>query len=220
MLLTPGTRLGPYEILSPIGAGGMGEVYRVGDGYMVSELVDGETLRGTKFGLRKTLDIAAQIAGGLAVAHAAGIAHRDLKPDNVLLTKDGRAKILDFGLARRRDSQAAAADETIAVRTEPGVVMGTAGYMSPEQVRGLEADHRSDIFSFGVMLHEMLSGQRAFRREPPGQTRPAILQEGPPDLPRGVPGGVREVALHCLEKDAANRFQSARDLGFALHALS
>jgi serine/threonine protein kinase len=269
MPLTPGTRIGPYEILSPIGAGGMGEVYRahdtrlgrdvalkilppevagdssrrarfeqearavaalnhpnivavydVGDGYMVSELVDGETLRGTKFGLRKTLDIAAQIASGLAAAHAAGIVHRDLKPDNVLLTKDGRAKILDFGLARRRDSQAAAADETIAVRTEPGVVMGTAGYMSPEQVRGLEADHRSDIFSFGVMLHEMLSGQRAFQRETAAQTMTAILQEDAPDLPRGVPGGVREVALHCLEKDAANRFQSARDLGFALHALS
>jgi serine/threonine protein kinase len=269
MPLTPGTRLGPYEVLAPIGAGGMGEVYRahdtrlgrdvalkilppevagdlsrrarfeqearavaalnhpnivavydVGDGYMVSELVDGETLRGTKFGLRKTLDIAAQIAGGLAAAHAAGIVHRDLKPDNVLLTKDGRAKILDFGLARKRDPQTAAADETMAVHTEHGVVMGTAGYMSPEQVRGLEADHRSDIFSFGVMLHEMLSGQRAFQRETSAQTMTAILQDDTPDLPRTVPGGVREVVTHCLEKDAPNRFQSARDLGFALHALS
>ena len=269
MPLAPGTRLGPYEVLAPIGAGGMGEVYRahdtrlgrdvalkilptevagdpsrrarfesearavaalnhpnivavydVGEGYMVSELVDGETLRGAKFGLRKTLDIAAQIASGLAAAHARGIVHRDLKPDNVLLTKDGRAKILDFGLARRRERQTAAADETMAVHTQPGVVMGTAGYMSPEQVRGLEADHRSDIFSFGVMLHEMLSGQRAFQRETSAQTMTAILEDDAPDLPRSVPGGVREVVTHCLEKDAVNRFQSARDLGFALHALS
>ena len=268
MPLAPGTRLGPYEILAPIGAGGMGEVYRahdtrlerdvalkilppelagdlsrrarferearavaalnhpnivavydVGEGYMVSELVHGDTLRGAKFGLRKTLDIATQIASGLAAAHAAGIVHRDLKPDNVLLTKDGRAKILDFGLARRRDPQAAAADETLAEHTEPDMVMGTAGYMSPEQVRGLEADHRSDIFSFGVMLHEMLSGQRAFQRETSAQTMTAILQDDAPDLPRTVPGGVREVVTHCLEKDAPNRFQSARDLGFALHAL-
>jgi len=269
MPLNPGTRVGPYEIFAPIGAGGMGEVYRahdtrlgrdvalkilptevaadpsrrsrfeqearavaalnhpnivavydVGDGYMVSELVDGETLRSAKFGLRKTLDIAAQIASGLAAAHAAGIVHRDLKPDNVLITKDGRAKILDFGLARIRNSQSSAAEETMTVRTEPGVVMGTAGYMSPEQVRGLEADHRSDIFSFGVMLHEMLSGQRAFQRETAAQTMTAILQDEAPDLPRSVPGGVREVVLHCLEKNPANRFQSARDLGFGLHALS
>ncbi len=268
MPLTPGTRFGPYEIIAPIGAGGMGEVYRaqdkrlgrdvalkilppevaadpsrqarfeqearavaalnhpnivavydVGDGYMVSELVDGETLRGAKFGMRKTLDIAAQIASGLATAHAAGIVHRDLKPDNVLLTKDGRAKILDFGLARRR-IQPSAGDETISVRTDPGVVMGTVGYMSPEQVRGKEADHRSDIFSFGVLLHEMLSGQRAFQRETAAQTMTAILQEEPPDLPHSVPGGVQEVVSHCLEKDASNRFQSAGDLGFALHALS
>ncbi len=195
-------------------------VYDVGDGYMVSELVDGETLRGAKFGLRKTLDIAAQIASGLAAAHAAGIVHRDLKPDNLLLTRDGRAKILDFGLARRRDPKDAATEETMAVRTEPGMVMGTAGYMSPEQVRGQEADHRSDIFSFGVMLHELLSGLRAFQRETSVQTMTAILQEDAPDLPRTVPAGVREVVTHCLEKDPANRFQSARDLGFALHALS
>jgi predicted Ser/Thr protein kinase len=268
MRLAPGTRLGPYEILAPIGSGGMGEVYRardtrlgrdvalkilpedlandlsrrqrfeqearavavlnhpnivavydVGEGYMVSELVDGEPLRAAKFGLRKTLDIATQIASGLAAAHAAGIVHRDLKPDNVLLTRDGRAKILDFGLARMRQPQSSP-DQTVTVRTEPGVVMGTVGYMSPERVRGLDADHRSDIFSFGIMLYEMLSGQRAFHGETSVDTMQAILRQDPPDLPRTVPGGVREVVTHCLEKDAANRFQSASDLGFALHALA
>ncbi|HEY1660771.1 MAG TPA: protein kinase [Candidatus Sulfotelmatobacter sp.] len=268
MTLPPGTRLGPYEIIAPLGAGGMGEVYRahdsrlgrdvalkilpaevagdasrrarfeqearavaalshpnivavydVGEGYMVSELVEGGTLRTAKFGLRKTLDIAAQIASGLAAAHAAGIVHRDLKPDNVLLTREGRAKILDFGLARVLPSRSPA-DETMTLRTDPGVVMGTAGYMSPEQVRGIKADHRSDIFSFGVMLHEMLSGQRTFQGETGVDTMQAILRQDPPELPRTVPAGVREVVQHCLEKDAADRFQSARDLGFALHALS
>jgi len=135
-----------------------------GVSYIISELVDGESLRGAKFGLRKTLDIALQIAGGLAAAHDARIVHRDLKPDNILLTRDGRVKILDFGLAKFRAERTAAADaaETLTVRSEPGTVMGTVGYMSPEQVRGLEADHRSDIFSFGVVLHELLTGQRAF----------------------------------------------------------
>jgi eukaryotic-like serine/threonine-protein kinase len=231
MPLIPGTKLGPYEILATLGAGGMGEVYRardtrlrrevalkilpeevsgdasrrarferearavaalnhpnivavydVGDDYMVCELVEGETLRRARFGLRKGLDIAAQIASGLAAAHAAGIVHRDLKPDNVLVTKDGRAKILDFGLARIRPPQAAAADATVTLRTEPGVVMGTVGYMSPEQVRGFEADHRSDIFSFGVMLYEMLSGRRPFRGETGADVMQAILRQDAPDL--------------------------------------
>ena len=191
-------------------------VYDVGDGYMVSELVEGETLRGAKFGLRKTLDLAAQIAGGLAAAHSAGIVHRDLKPDNVLVTKDGRAKILDFGLARMRASKAAAADATVTVRTEPGTVMGTVGYMSPEQVRGLDVDHRSDIFSFGVMLHEMLAAKRPFHGETNAEIMTAILKQDAPELAETVPPGVRSVVEHCLEKDPASRFQSAKDLEFAI----
>jgi eukaryotic-like serine/threonine-protein kinase len=193
-------------------------VYDVGDGYIVSELVDGETLRAANLGLRKTLDVAEQIAGGLSAAHAAGIVHRDLKPDNVLVTKEGRAKILDFGLARIRQNVAAATGETrtATVRTEPGVVMGTVAYMSPEQVRGLEADHRSDIFSFGVMLHEMLSGSRPFQGETSVEIMTAILKHETPELPESVPAPVRAIVEHCLEKDAANRFQSAKDLGFAV----
>ena len=271
MPLSAGTRLGPYEILAPLGAGGMGEVYRardtrlgrevalkilpaemandpsrrqrfelearavaalnhpnivavydVGEGYIVSELVDGESLRGKKFALRKTLDIAVQLAGGLAAAHAAGIVHRDLKPDNILITRDGRVKILDFGLAKVSGAQKsiAAATETLTVHTEPGMVMGTVGYMSPEQVRGTEADHRSDNFSFGLILYELLAGNRAFTGDTSVETMTAILKNEPPDLPETVPAGVRQIVAHCLEKDAANRFQSARDLSFALAALS
>jgi predicted Ser/Thr protein kinase len=270
MALTTGTRLGPYEIVAPLGAGGMGEVYRahdtrlsrdvalkilppevagdasrrqrfelearavaalshpnivsvydVGEGYIVSELVDGEPLRGVKFGLRKTLDIAVQIANGLAAAHAAGIAHRDLKPDNILLTREGRVKILDFGLAKMTASRAAAAaTETLTVQTEPGVVMGTAGYMSPEQVRGQAADHRSDIFSFGLVLYELLAGTRAFTGETSVEVMNAILKEDAPELPESVPPGVRQIVAHCVEKEPANRFQSARDLAFALSSLA
>jgi serine/threonine protein kinase len=195
-------------------------VYDVGEGFIVSELVEGEPLRGARFGIRKTLDIAAQIAGGLAAAHAAGVVHRDLKPDNIVLNRDGRAKILDFGLARMTPPSRAP-DATIpAALTDPGVVMGTVGYMSPEQVRGLEADHRSDIFSFGVVLHEMLGGARPFEGETAVDTMQAILREDAPDLPSTVPAGVRQVVSHCLEKDPAHRFQSARDLGFALRALA
>ena len=175
-------------------------VYDVGEGYIVSELVDGEPLRGVRFGLRKTLDIAAQIASGLAAAHAAGVVHRDLKPENILLTRDGRAKILDFGLARMTQAPGHPDTTMPAPFTGPGVVMGTVGYMSPEQVRGLDADHRSDIFSFGVVLHEMLGGARPFEGETAVDTMQAILREDAPDLPSTVPAGVRQVVSHCLER--------------------
>jgi len=268
MSLPVGTLLGPYEILSAIGAGGMGEVYRardtrlirevalkilpadvaadssrrqrfelearavaalnhpnivaiydVGEGYIVTELVDGEPLRPGKLSLRKTLDVAAQIAAGLACAHDAGIVHRDLKPDNILLTRDGRVKILDFGLAKLTGSRNPASSATVTVHTEPGTVMGTVSYMSPEQVRGAEADHRSDIFSFGLILFELLGGKPAFQGETSVEIMTAILRQDAPELPDRVPAGVRQIVAHCLEKDPVNRFQSARDLGFALSAI-
>ena len=196
-------------------------VFDVGDengvSYMVTELVEGESLRDAKFPLRKTLDIAVQITEGLAAAHAAGVTHRDLKPDNILLTRNGRVKIVDFGLAKiTNHSATAASTQFLTVRTEPGTVMGTVGYMSPEQVRGEAADHRSDIFSFGVILHELLSGKRPFQTSTAAETMAAILNQDPPELPQSVPQAVRYIVIHCLEKDPANRFQSAKDLSFAL----
>ncbi|MGA7077729.1 MAG: protein kinase [Terriglobales bacterium] len=282
MALTPGTKLGPYEIQSLLGSGGMGEVYRAHDSrlnrivaikvlptsysadaerlqrfvqearaaaalnhpnilsifdigeergapYIVSELLEGQTLRerirSGPLSSRKSIDYALQVARGLAAAHEKGIVHRDLKPENLFLTHDDRVKILDFGLAKltRPENEAGADAATVQVNTEPGQIMGTAGYMSPEQVRGKPADHRSDIFSFGSILYEMLSGQRAFRGETPADTMSAILKEEPTDLSetaRNVPPAVERMVRHCLEKNPAQRFQSAGDLAFNLEALT
>jgi predicted Ser/Thr protein kinase len=201
-------------------------VYDVGNErgvlYIVTELVDGETLVGAKAGLRKTIEIAVQIASGLAAAHEAGIVHRDLKPSNIVLARDGRVKILDFGVAKVSPAIAAGAalTETITVNTQPGAMMGTVGYMSPEQVLGQAVDHRSDIFSFGIILNELLTGKRAFQGATSVDTMQAILRQDPPVLPETVPVPVRQIVQHCLEKEPGNRFQSARDLAFALSAYS
>jgi len=283
MALTSGTKLGPYEIQSSIGAGGMGEVYRsrdarlhrdvaikvlpasfsadrdrlqrfaqearaaaalnhpnilsiydIGDEngapYVVSELLEGETLRerlrSGPVPIRKAIDYALQIARGLAAAHEKGIVHRDLKPENIFVTSDGRVKILDFGLAKltRPENTSTGADEpTMQAATEPGMVMGTVGYMSPEQVRGKNADARSDIFSFGAILFEMISGKRAFHGETPADTMSAILKEEVPELSetsRNVPPGLDRIVRHCLEKSPVQRFHSAGDLAFDLEALT
>jgi hypothetical protein len=285
MGLDTGTTVGPYEILAPIGAGGMGEVYRARDPrigrdvavkvlpaaasseperqrrfeqearaagalnhpnvlavhdvgthagvpYIVSELLAGETLRsrmgGTALPLRKALDYAVQVARGLAAAHEKGIVHRDLKPENLFVTKDGRVKILDFGLAKLGPvPQAAPGPELSAVETAtgtlPGTLLGTLGYMSPEQVQGLAADARSDIFSFGTVLFEMVTGRRAFKAETAPETLTAILKADPLETAPSdvaVGPGLERFLRHCLEKSPDERFQSARDLAFALEALS
>jgi dipeptidyl aminopeptidase/acylaminoacyl peptidase len=271
MALVSGTRLGPFEIVAALGAGGMGEVYRARDprlrrdvaikvlpssdpdraqrfelearavaalshpnilslfdigtadgvSYLVTELLDGETLRQRlargALPPRKAIELASQVAEGLAAAHERGIAHRDLKPENLLVTKDGRMKILDFGLARI--TAPADTAETLADHTAPGAVLGTVGYMAPEQVRGEKADGRADIFALGAILHEMLSGERAFRRETPIETAHAIAKDDPPPLPQ-VDAGLASVVHRCLEKRPEERFQSARDIAFALEALS
>ena len=280
MPLAPGSRIGPYEIGTPIGAGGMGEVYRAydtrlrrdvavkvlhplfsrdpdrmrrflqeaqavaalshpnilaihdfgeheGSPYIVMEYLEGETLRerlntGT-LPLRKVIEVAEQIAHGLAAAHEKGLVHRDLKPENVFLTRDGRVKILDFGLAKLPPEQPTPDAATLASQTEPGVVMGTVGYMSPEQLRGNTADHRSDLFSFGAILYEMLAGKRAFQGQSSVETLSAILKEDPPDFVRAdrdVPATLELIVRHCLEKNPEERFQSARDVGFALGTVS
>ena len=280
MTLTVGNKLGPYEILSPLGAGGMGEVYRARDtkldrdvalkvlpehlardpaalsrfereakaiaalshpnilsifdfgeqggvAYAVTELLEGETLRARlssgALPSRKAVELGVAMTQGLAAAHEKGIVHRDLKPENVFLTRDGRVKLLDFGLARVLPSTLSGSSrsgaQTDAGATEPGAILGTAGYMSPEQVRGEAVDHRSDIFSFGAVFYEMLTGRRAFRRESPVETMMAILQEEPPQLREGsrtLPAEIVEIVTHCLEKKPDERFQSARDLAFAL----
>lgn len=280
MALLAGQKLGPYEIQSSLGAGGMGEVYRardprlgrdvaikvlpasfssdrdrlqrfeqearaaaalnhpnilaifdIGDDrgapYVVSELLEGETLRDRlrtgPLNPRRAIDHALQVTRGLAAAHDKGITHRDLKPENLFITNDGHVKILDFGLAKFTRPESSSESATVQVATEPGLVMGTAGYMSPEQVRGKNADARSDLFSFGAILFEMLSGKRAFHGETPADTMSAILKEDPPQLSetgRTVPPGLERIVNHCLEKNPAQRFQSASDVAFNLEALS
>ena len=286
MTLTTGIKLGPYEIQSQVGAGGMGEVYRArdtrldrivavkvlptsfsaeperlrrfeqearsvaalnhpnilavhdigthdGTPYLVTELLEGETLRqrlqGGVLSPRKAIEFAVQIAQGLAAAHDKGIVHRDLKPENIFLTNDGRVKILDFGLAKiaRTQPVANAGAQTLTSAdvslTEAGQVLGTAGYMSPEQVRGMAVDHRSDIFAFGAIFYEMLCGQRAFSRDTAAETITAILKKDPPELAqinRAISPALDRIARHCLEKNPDQRFQSARDLAFDLEALS
>jgi serine/threonine protein kinase len=209
-------------------------VYDVGtnDGapYVVSELLEGETLRGRISGSplaqRRAIDYALQIANGLAAAHEKGIVHRDLKPDNIFITNDGRVKILDFGLAKLTQldgDQAQTEIPTRRVDTDPGVVMGTVGYISPEQLKGRPVDHRADIFSFGAILYEMLSGRRAFHGESAAETMSAILKEDPPELSdtnKTVSPALERLVNHCLEKNPEARFHSARDLAFALEALS
>ena len=201
-------------------------VYDVGEedgvAFLVTELVEGESLRDVigrgPLPPRKVQELGTQIAEGLAAAHAAGIVHRDLKPDNVMIARDGRARILDFGLAK----QTAPAGQSDATRTqtEPGMIAGTVGYMAPEQVRGLAVDYRADIFSFGLVLYEMIGGRRAFARGTSVETLSSILNDEPAELPSETPPALAAVVLHCLEKDAGRRFQSAHDLAFALRSLS
>src|ERR1700738_3668467 len=198
--------------------------------YVVSELLEGETRRaalaGGRLPQRKAIDYALQIAHGLAAAHEKGIVHRDLKPENLFVTKDGRVKILDFGLAKLTHTEEGSGVTnlpTATAGTEPGVVLGTLGYMSPEQVRGRPADARSDIFSFGAILYEMLSGKRAFHGDSAADTMSAILKEEPADLAetnRHISPALERIVRHCREKNRAERFQSARDVAFNLEALT
>ena len=282
--ISPNTAIAQYTIVSKIGEGGMGEVWRARDAklgrdvaikvlptslsenpdrlnrfeqeaqaagalnhpnilvihhiglhngapYIVSELLEGETLRDRlaagALPQRKATNYALQIAKGLAAAHEKGIVHRDIKPDNIFITEDGRVKILDFGLAKLTatvDGLEAQTDvPTRKVNTNPGTVMGTVGYMSPEQLKGKQVDHRSDIFSFGAILYEMLSGKRAFRGDSMAETMSAILREDPPDLShtnKTTSPALERVVRHCLEKNPSERFHSARDLAFAIESLS
>jgi serine/threonine protein kinase/tetratricopeptide (TPR) repeat protein len=281
MALASSTRLGPYEIIAQLGAGGMGEVYRARDTrlerevaikvlpeavardpvalarfqrevkavaalphpnilaiydvgtdqettYAVMELLEGETLAGRlkqgPLDWRAGLTIATGVADGLAAAHAKGVIHRDIKPGNLFLTAEGGVKILDFGLARI-DSKATtppALMETVTLETRPGVLIGTVAYMAPEQLRGQSADARSDLFAFGCVLYEMMTGRRPFLEPTNADTMAAILHEAPPPLSasgRERPAELDRVILRCLEKDPTRRFQSARDLAVALRSI-
>jgi eukaryotic-like serine/threonine-protein kinase len=201
-----------------------------GSPYLVSELLEGETLRtlldNGALSQRKAIDCGVQVAQGLAAAHEKGIVHRDLKPENIFVTKDARVKILDFGLAKQAQKASSAASDGVTLtssHTAVGLVMGTAGYMAPEQVRGDAADARTDIFAFGAVLYEMLSGKRAFRRETTAETMTAVLKEDPPELTdpgHVVAPAIDRIVRRCLEKNPEQRFQSAKDLSFALSALS
>src|SRR5262245_52968082 len=199
--------------------------------YIVAELLEGEELRDVlnegSLSQRRAIDYAQQIVAGLGAAHEKGIVHRDLKPENLFVTKDGRVKILDFGLAKLKTAKVAAgAGSEIATQkaiTDPGTIMGTVAYMSPEQVRGQDADYRSDIFSFGAILYEMLAGRRAFHRETMAETMTAIMKEEPQDITgtnSRINPGLEKIIHRCLEKKPERRFQSTSDLGFALEALS
>ncbi|MGZ4815335.1 MAG: protein kinase domain-containing protein [Terriglobales bacterium] len=281
MPLASGTILGQYEIRGPLGAGGMGEVYRAYDtrlqrevaikilpesvsssperlrrfeqearaaaalnhpnilavyqfgsedgvAYLVSELLEGETirqrLRRGPVPLRKTIEYGVQIARGLSAPHEKGIVHRDLKPDNLFLTRDGRVKILDFGLAKQSQmSESVSHHSALTHVTEPGIVVGTVAYMSPEQVRGRPADPRSDIFSLGSVLYELITGRQAFQKETSPEIMTAILNDDPTPIAQlapSTPPGLQRVVQRCMEKDPAQRFQSASDLAFALESLS
>ncbi|HVT02317.1 MAG TPA: protein kinase, partial [Thermoanaerobaculia bacterium] len=203
-------------------------LFDVGDGFLAMELLDGVKLRQKiddgGIPVRKAIEYAVEMANGLAAAHERGVVHRDLKPENVFITRDGHVKLLDFGLAKwdeKRDDKNTEAP-TQARMTNPGTVMGTVGYMSPEQVLGQEVGHRSDVFSLGAVLYELLTGQRAFQRGSGPETMTAILREDPPELAEGnrVSPALERVTRRCLEKNREKRFQSARDVAFALEALS
>ncbi|MFN0121465.1 MAG: protein kinase domain-containing protein, partial [Blastocatellia bacterium] len=198
--------------------------------YIVEELLDGEELReqmnAGALPVRKAIEYAQQIAAGLAAAHEKGIMHRDLKPENIFITKDGRVKILDFGLAKLRPLRNESVGSEVATRkqiTDPGTVMGTVAYMSPEQAEGRDADHRSDIFSFGLILYEMLAGRRAFAGDSAAALISAILRDDPPELSgtnARISPALDKIVRRCLEKKPEHRFHSAHDLGFALEALA
>ena len=185
--------------------------------YIVTELVPGETLaaliqRGP-LPIKRLIEIAVQIADGMAAAHAARISHRDLKPANIMISSDGRVKILDFGLAKQAPAPAAEPDATLPLsQTQPGMILGTVNYMSPEQACGRETDYRSDQFSFGLILYEMASGKRAFEKPESIQTMSAIISDEPPPIERSIPGPLRWVIDRCLAKEPADRYESSRDL--------